>query len=287
MNPLLDALVMAGLVSQDDAQRMLWLLDPAAAQAYAEQVLSVAVQQGLTGQQLRLVDMLRVNGFRIDDNAVDAFWRAEQKRLIDEWVPAFQRVAGEQAIASLAQTGGLAMWQAVDTAIIDWVEDYYISLDGNLVGSIPNINEQSRTLIGNLFNQWQRGELDDVPTSEVGMPRLIAAMEQAFGPVRAERIAVTESTRIFSQATVMAARANPYITRLRLLTAADERVCPICGPIHGQTIDKGSAGYGSAGFPPFHVNCRCTMIPLTEMTQDLAVQEDTFAIDYQNRQQGS
>ena len=222
MNPLLETLIMAGLVSREDAQRMVWLLDPEAARAYAEQVLTVAVQNGLTGQQLRLVDMLRANGFRIDDAAVDAFWRAEEQRLIAEWVPEFQRVASEQAIAALAQADGMAMWQAVDRAVIDWVEDYYISFDTNRVGSIPNINEQSRTLIGNLFNQWQRGELDDAPTSEEGLPRLIAAMEEAFGTVRGERIAVTESTRIYSMSNVEAARANEFITTLVSLSAADE-----------------------------------------------------------------
>ena len=276
MNPLLDALVMAGLISREDAQRMVWMLDPAAAQAYAEQVLTAAVQQGLTGQQLRLVDMLRASGYRVDDVAVDALWRAEQHRLNDERVPQFQRVASEQAIASLAQTSGMAMWEAVDTAIIDWVEDYYISLDTNLVGSIPNINETSRTLIGNLFNQWQRGELDNVPTGEGGLPRLIAGMQDAFGAVRAERIAVTESTRIYSMATVMAGRANPWATGFRMFTAADEIVCPICGPLHGQTIRKDAAGFGSLGFPPFHVNCRCRVTTVTELTESLEVPGETW-----------
>lgn len=281
MNSLLETLIMAGLVSREDAQRMVWLLDPEAARAYAEQVLTVAVQNGLTGQQLRLVDMLRANGFRIDDAAVDAFWRAEEQRLIAEWVPEFQRVASEQAIAALAQADGMAMWQAVDRAVIDWVEDYYISFDTNRVGSIPNINEQSRTLIGNLFNQWQRGELDDAPTSEEGLPRLIAAMEEAFGTVRGERIAVTESTRIYSMSNVEAARANEFITTLVSLSAADELVCPVCGPLHGRQIAKMADGFthperGMVGFPPFHVNCRCRIGARTEMTESLEIPEERW-----------
>ena len=38
---------------------------------------------------------------------------AEEQRLIAEWVPEFQRVASEQAIAALAQADGMAMWRVI------------------------------------------------------------------------------------------------------------------------------------------------------------------------------
>jgi hypothetical protein len=38
-------------------------------------------------------------------------------------------------------------------------------------------------------------------------------------------------------------------------TAADERVCPECGPLHGMAWPEGE---GEA--PPAHVNCRCTRV---------------------------
>ena len=122
-------------------------------------MLTVAVQNGLTGQQLRLVDMLRQRFSAIDDTAVDAFWRLRNRRLIAEWVPSFNASPVNRRL--LAQADGMAM-QAVDRAVIDWVEDYYISFDTNRAGFIPNINEQSRTLDCSQPVQpaAARGELD-------------------------------------------------------------------------------------------------------------------------------
>lgn len=36
-------------------------------------------------------------------------------------------------------------------------------------------------------------------------------------------------------------------------TAADERVCPECGPLDGMVWEEGAGG----PYPPLHVNCRC------------------------------
>ncbi len=38
----------------------------------------------------------------------------------------------------------------------------------------------------------------------------------------------------------------------RWVTAADERVCPECGPLHGRAWPE-----GEGDVPPLHVNCRC------------------------------
>ncbi len=75
-----------------------------------------------------------------------------------------------------------------------------------------------------------------------------------FSPVRAERIAVTETTR----AVVEGERA--YVAELERetgqrmipiwMTANDERVCPICAPRNEKPIKDGV-------YPPGHVGCRC------------------------------
>jgi hypothetical protein len=59
MNPLLAALVQAGVISQADADRINRSMDPAAARAWAEQQLAIAVQNGLSAQQQRLLDLAR------------------------------------------------------------------------------------------------------------------------------------------------------------------------------------------------------------------------------------
>jgi hypothetical protein len=57
------------------------------------------------------------------------------------------------------------------------------------------------------------------------------------------------------------ADANDAVGYLRWFTAADEKVCAICGPVHGATRPKNRPYYlhptlGQVRLPA-HVNCRC------------------------------
>jgi hypothetical protein len=65
--------------------------------------------------------------------------------------------------------------------------------------------------------------------------------------VRAELIASTEVTRVFTQATLLAEANNPYTVAYRFQTSADERVCPICSPLNQQVTPKNSSGFGDLG----------------------------------------
>jgi hypothetical protein len=79
-------------------------------------------------------------------------------------------------------------------------------------------------------------------------------LERMFSPSRAERIAITETTR----AVVEGERA--YVSELERatgqrmipiwMTANDELVCPICAPRNEKPITNGE-------YPPAHPNCRC------------------------------
>ena len=71
-------------------------------------------------------------------------------------------------------------------------------------------------------------------------------------------------------------RGNEAITGYQVLTAADEHVCHIFGPLHGVFRDKASRTYqhptmGWIAGPPFHVNCRCDEIEATSQTQSIAL----------------
>ena len=79
--------------------------------------------------------------------------------------------------------------------MLSWVDAYYVNADAAAVGSIPNLNLTSRTQFAQLFADWQRGELGGSATVE-GLPQLVQALEPVFGPGRAERIGVTEVTRV-------------------------------------------------------------------------------------------
>jgi len=85
-------------------------------------------------------------------------------------------------------------------------------------------------------------------------------LEQIFPVHRAARIAVTETTRFFN-AGLRLGRQSQGITEYRWYTAADDRVCWICAPMHGVRADFTGWYTLPTGeriqHPPAHPECRC------------------------------
>lgn len=82
--------------------------------------------------------------------------------------------------------------------------------------------------------------------------------EWLLGEDRAEAIAITEITRAISRGEEFAAgliQKQGVLLECVWWTAQDERVCPICGELHGRIelfwVDEYPDG------PPAHVRCRC------------------------------
>jgi SPP1 gp7 family putative phage head morphogenesis protein len=85
------------------------------------------------------------------------------------------------------------------------------------------------------------------------MPDLIESLDSLYGPVRAEMIAVTETTRAAVQgqaALVDELNKEGIVMVATFLTSEDETVCPICAPLNGKQVDESE-------FPPLHPRCRC------------------------------
>lgn len=267
MNELLAALVQLGVIDDDTAQRINRNLSPSEAQAWAERRMIQAFTGGLDAQRFRLLDLIDDTNGRPLQSQLDNFWLTENEALYRSVQPTLYEVAQERAIVSIINSGGADMWQAVNESVINWVDDYYTNIDFSLdlVGSIPNLNETGRTSFARAFLDWQRGELETAGYAD-GLPQLIRAIEPTFGRVRAERIAVTETTRIFYESTWQAANANPNVLYLRWYTAADERVCPVCGPLHLAVIPKAQRTWAGGVSIPAHPNCRCVAIEETALT---------------------
>ena len=62
-------------------------------------------------------------------------------------------------------------------------------------------------------------------------------LEPTFGQVRAEAIAATETTRAFAEGTLLSYRQSGLVLATSWKTSVDERVCPICRPLHGAIGD--------------------------------------------------
>lgn len=79
---------------------------------------------------------------------------------------------------------------------------------------------------------------------------------QVFGDDRAEAIAITETTVATSAGGERAAVITGKQSVLDIwYTAADDRVCKICGPLHKKNRDVWELQF--PGGPPAHPNCRC------------------------------
>ena len=76
---------------------------------------------------------------------------------------------------------------------------------------------------------------------------------------RAKVIVATETQAITEYIRYETARLNG-IKFKTWITAMDERVCPVCGPLHGQETgikDNFKSEGFSYPYPPAHINCRC------------------------------
>jgi SPP1 gp7 family putative phage head morphogenesis protein len=96
---------------------------------------------------------------------------------------------------------------------------------------------------------------------------------------RAEMVAKTETFRVANSASKEAWKQAGVVKTIKWYTAADERVCQYCGPMHGKVIaidekffEKGDEligtedgklrlDYSDIEAPPLHVDCRCTIRP--------------------------
>lgn len=103
------------------------------------------------------------------------------------------------------------------------------------------------------------GAFVDTPGMTLG--DVVKRLQGAFDVRRALRIAVTEVTRTYAEANQIAAddlaREWPGVRVIKEWhTNNDDRVCPICGPLHGERVANDES-FGEFDNPPAHPNCRC------------------------------
>lgn len=75
----------------------------------------------------------------------------------------------------------------------------------------------------------------------------------------AERVVRTELMHIINEGNRQRYKDNG-VTKLMIYAAEDERTCETCGARHKTIIGSDDGGM----YPPFHPQCRCTILPLIE-----------------------
>jgi hypothetical protein len=111
--------------------------------------------------------------------------------------------------------------------------------------------ERSREMLGLAGQRWADAEPGAITGAEIAEDTT-----SIFGPARSESVAITETTQAASiggelaiEATVGKSDGDTWFT------AQDNRVCPICGPLHGASRERWSRFFPSG--PPAHPRCRC------------------------------
>jgi hypothetical protein len=132
----------------------------------------------------------------------------------------------------------------VDALLADWAEEATRRQVEEL------LYPYTRDYIARAVAAWQR-----MPGAD--RAELVAMIEPVVGAQRAETVAITAATE------AAAAGVRAYRDGLRAEygleyvmvweTANDERVCPICGALHGKREDE----WGGLSGPPAHPRCRC------------------------------
>lgn len=130
----------------------------------------------------------------------------------------------------------------------DWAKQYTFEL-------VKGITDNTQRVL--------RTEIEDFYRDSRTIQDLERSISPLFGPVRAEMIAVTETTRAAAEGEAV------FEDELRKLgldtvqiwqTSNDDIVCPICEPLN--LLQRGQ-GWNEP--PPAHVNCRCWLT--TEVKQ--------------------
>jgi SPP1 gp7 family putative phage head morphogenesis protein len=129
-------------------------------------------------------------------------------------------------------------WAGVDEDARQWASDYAYTL-------VRDIQATSARVL--------QSQLAEYFATTLTYRGLLDALAPTFGRQRAGVIATTEITRAAAEGELVSIRqSNGVIRRYRWFTGRDERVCPVCGPRHGEVYEV-----GKGPTPPAHVRCRC------------------------------
>ena len=174
-------------------------------------------------------------------NITSETWQTIADRYSGALSPVMEQVFVDAAGQMMRGTGFGMDWGLVNQAAADWSRQYTYNL-------VRGINATNQQLLQSAVNDFFNTSMTNAD--------LRARLLRAYGPVRAEMIATTEVTRAAVEGEreiVNELGRQGALMKAIHQTAHDERVCPICGPRHGQEITDGR-------YPPLHPRCRCFVI---------------------------
>lgn len=185
------------------------------------------------------------------------FWANEDAELIDSL---FEIVMDDIADGF---AGGVALLPGQVQALVDWDWLNEAALELAKTYRYEHIRRIGQTTL----RQVQRAINDWMLTGEP-LKNLEKRLEKLFDPMRAARIAATETTRIYADANMTSWMASGVVGSRQWMTAEDDLVCPICGEgeggLSGVIVPMDQPFSPDVDNPPAHVNCRCWIQPVVD-----------------------
>ncbi len=185
------------------------------------------------------------------------FWDEERVKLFEVLFPVISSSTLKGA-ASGIELFGLAELGVDFTLVNQAAIDFAATHTAEVVAQITDTNVRAFV---DAFNPWlESGE---------PLPALIESLAPNYGAVRAEMIAVTETTRAFAKGNIIAWKETRAVEGKKWMTAQDDLVDDaICKPLATTEVPLDSAWdtpVGSLEEPPAHVRCRCWLQPVRKM----------------------
>jgi len=176
-----------------------------------------------------------------------SFWDDEMGGMWDDLAETLILIylsGAEGGVAALPLTVRvLANFDLINTNVMDFARKYRYEW-------VKGIVDTTRLQVQKAVGDWVQ--------SGSPLDALKAALEPVFGEKRAERIAVTEVTRVFAQGNQAAWESTGIVEEMVWQTVNDDLTCPICSELDGTHIGVGDID----AIPPAHPRCRCYLLPV-------------------------
>lgn len=157
---------------------------------------------------------------------------------------------------------------------------------GGLTKETKDAIKRAVSLMSESYNETTLSYLEEKLTQGINdglgineLKSLVEGIYEFSDKQRAEMVARTETFRTANEASRNAWKESGVVKTIKWFTAADERTCEFCGPLHGEIVgidekffEKGDTlegengnklkiDYDDIGNPPAHPQCRCYIRP--------------------------
>lgn len=165
------------------------------------------------------------------------FWRNENRRAysqLEDLIIEIMLKGAESGVEMLpAPVVPLMNWDTFNSAAFDYLQNYRLTAFSDLTLA------QQRNVTAIIQSWIQSGD---------PFQSLLTQLNGYYDrPSIAETNAITEVTRIYAEGNTLSWKATGFISGKQWMTANDERVCPLCGPLHGTVVELNTGFTQTAG----------------------------------------